>query len=471
MAGGAGWAVGLRLASQGIQFALGIVLARVLAPADFGLAASIYAITGLAVILLDFGIATAVIRWENPSDRDLSTLFWLNIINGLLFEGLVVLASPAIAAFYDQPVLVVLAPIAGLSFVLSFGAVHQALLSRALRFRTVSVIAALGSVVGSVTTLVLAVAGTGPFALAVGPAVGSLVGSVCTVAMSRWRPSVVIDRSTLRSVWSFSRGVVGAQAVENALQNADSVLLGRTWGPSVVGLYNRGFTLMLIPVNQVTGALGTVIFPTLARLRNEPGRLLAAYERSAHTIFSVVGLAVTLLGVCAHDVILVLYGERWAGSVGPLQWLCLAGAARVTTLSSAWLLQVVGRTGVMFRLALIEAVLTITGIGIAVQFGATAVAAAVAVAAVIYLPLNLSITYRALRSGPGRLWLRLARSASCLAVAGLAGLTALELLAALPPLARLSITLAIAGSVFLAATMVIDRSLITELRRLLRRTG
>jgi O-antigen/teichoic acid export membrane protein len=148
---GATWAIGSRVVAQGAQFGLGLILARVLMPSDFGLAASIYAITGLALVLLDFGLGSAVVRWENPTQAELSTVFWLNVANGVVFEAVVVALSPALADFYGQPALRLLAPVAGLSFLFTIGVVHQALLSRAMQFRTVSLIGGGAGILGTVS--------------------------------------------------------------------------------------------------------------------------------------------------------------------------------------------------------------------------------------------------------------------------------------------------------------------------------
>ena len=431
--------------------------------------ASIYAITGIAVLLLDFGLTAVVIRWESPSQAELSTLFWLNLINGVAFVGLVGAFAPLIAAFYRQPSLSYLAPLASLSFLFSFGAVHSALLSRAGRFKQVSILTAAGGIGSTAATLALAVSGLGAVALAAGPALGALTTSVGLVAVTRWRPSPVIERAAVRRMWRFSRGVVGAQSVEYVLQNLDTVLLGRTSGPAVLGAYNRAFSLMLIPVNQVTGALGTVVYPALASMQGDRPRLKNSFEAATVVILLVVGFLVVQLALLAPDLVPLLYGDRWLASIVPLQWLCLAGLSRVTTLTTAWLLQVLGRTAVMFRLALVEATITITGIVVAVNFGADALAFAVALAGVVYLPINVCTTFAAFGYSSRVLWVGMARSLLIIGIGAVSAVVASVLLGDAAPIVRLA-AMGLSGCVgFAGASLLIHRSLVLKVVLVFRR--
>jgi O-antigen/teichoic acid export membrane protein len=465
---GAAWAIGSRVIAQGAQFAIGLVLARLLLPSDFGLAASVYAITGLALIFLDLGLGSAIVRWEDPSQVELSTVFWLNVVNGVFFELIVIAISPALADFYGQPVLRSLAPVAGLSFLFTVGVVHQALLSRAMRFRTISLISGGGGIVGSIATLLLALVGLGPMALVIGPVISCFTTSVAMVAASRWRPGLTIELHAVRKVWAFSSGVLGAQSIEYVSQNLDTVLLGRFSGPTVLGFYNKGFSLMLLPVNQITGALGSVVFPMLVRSNTDRGRLMLAYERCAHVIFAMIAPMLVVMVVVAPDLVPVLWGANWTGTVEPLRWLCIAGLARVTTLSTAWLLQVVGRTGVMFQLAVAEAVLTVAGICAGIAGGATGVAMGVALAGLVYLPINVMVCYRVLGASAGTLWSRLGRVGGCLVVVGAVTVALQIALAGQDAVLRLIVCVAGGTIAYAAAVLALDRPLIAEARGLIR---
>jgi O-antigen/teichoic acid export membrane protein len=237
----------------------------------------------------------------------------------------------------------------------------------------------------------------------------------------------------------------------------------------VLGYYNKGFSLMLLPVNQITGALGSVVFPMLVRSNTDRERLMRSFERCTHVIVASIAPMLAVMLVVAPDLVPVLWGANWSGTVEPLRWLCIAGLARVTTLTTAWLLQVAGRTGVMFRLALIEAVLTVAGICAGISGGATGVAIGVAVTGLIYLPINVTVSYRVLDASPVELWSRLGRVAACAAIAGGVAFGLQLLLDGDAAVARLAVSIVGGTVAYVLAVMVVDRRLFAEARGLVRR--
>ena len=391
---GAMWSAGSRFFAQVLQFAIGIALARLLLPEEFGLIASVYVISNFALLFFQMGFTSALIHEPDPSEEQKSTVFWINALGGFVLVGLLAALAPLIANFYGQPDLVWLTPVVALAFTASFGVVHSAMLQRQLLFKKVAVIEISSSLVGSLVTLSLAIAGVGVLSLAIGPVFQSLVASVLSWRAISWRPRSFISLPALRSLWAYSGGLVGFDVVTYWARNADNLLIGRFVGVFQLGLYNRAFNLMLLPVTQVTASLGRVVFPALVTMKGDAPRVRDAYLRAigllnALTVPALVGLAASAPGLVPF-----LWGSAWTGVVPLLQVLCIAGIPQCTTSSVGWLYQSQGETSLMFRMGLLGASVGVASIVVGLHWGALGVAFGVLFRAWAMMPVSLHFAGR-----------------------------------------------------------------------------
>ena len=357
VATGASWSAVASIGAQVIQFAGSLVLARLLTPADYGAMASVYVITGFAVLFFELGLAGAVVALRDPTEADLSTAFWINALGGVVLTGVLAAAGPLVAAIFGDPRLVGLTPLAGLTFLVGVGSIHSALLARELRFRAIAAITASSAVAGMATTIGLAASGIGVYALALGPVAMSLTNSALSWAIVPWRPRRFIVRSALSRLWSFSGGQLGFNIVDYWGRNADNFMIGRWVGAASLGFYNKAYNLMLLPVQQVATVLGRVMFPALAAMKEDRARVAEGYRRALRminllTVPALVGLAGTAPGLVP-----LLWGDQWVDAVPFLVVLSLAGVPQCLSTSVTWLYQSQNRTGRMFRMGVVTSVL------------------------------------------------------------------------------------------------------------------
>ncbi|NAZ85192.1 MOP flippase family protein [Kineococcus indalonis] len=388
---GAGWSGAARMATQGLQFLVGLVLARLLLPEDFGLLASVYVITGFAVMFFEMGLGAALVHLPRPTERDMSTVFWVNALGGVVFAALVAAAAPLIADFYGQPQLRGIAPLVALSFTLAVGVVHNALLQRRLQFRTAATIEVSSALLGHATTLVAALLGAGALALAYGPLVASGSASVMSWCAVRWWPRHFVSADSFRRLWGFSSGMLGSNVVTYWGRNADNLLIGRFLGATPLGLYNRAYNLMLLPVTQLNGALQRVMFPALAAMQSDHARVRRAYLRAvglvgALTIPFLVGIAAV-----ADGLVPLLWGPNWEATVPLLQVLCIAGVPQCVGTTMGWIFQSQGRTRTMFLVQSASAGVGVVAMVVGLNWGITGVAWAVLVHAWVMGPVSLRI--------------------------------------------------------------------------------
>lgn len=386
-----GWSAMGRTGTQALQFVAGLALARLLVPADFGLLASVYVITGFTVLLFDMGLSSALIHQKVLRQEQLNTAFWLNAIGGLVFVGVLAALGPLVADFYGDSRLVYITPLAGLSFALALNVSHSALLQRQMQFKKISIIELSCAFLGNVTTVVSALAGMGALALVTGPALQAVATTVLMWALVRWRPTGFIDRSSVRQLWRFSGGMLGFSVVNYAGRNSDNLLIGRFLGAVSLGYYNRAYTLMLMPLQQVGQVLGRVMFPALASMREDLPRMRSAYRRTITTMTAVTMPVLVGMAAVSDGLVPFLWGDQWLATIPMLQVLCLAGLPQCLSSSEGWIYQSQGRTTLMFRVGLVSTAATVIAIIIGLHWGTIGVAIAIFVKMWLWQPIGFHI--------------------------------------------------------------------------------
>ncbi len=217
--------------------------------------------------------------------------------------------------------------------------------------------------VSQVGAIVLALIGMGAFAIVVARLAGLFVQVVLYFAVTRWRPSISIDKSALKDVWRYARNVLGFNVVNFWSRNLDSVIIARSAGTTVLGYYSRAYSIMLLPVSLVAGAIGRVLLPTIARQQHNLPLAMATWTR--YTILSLfVGLPIVCLFVAGPEqVVLVLLGPQWGDSAIFLQILGISIAPQLIIRPLGFVFQALGRT----RAQLVIGIAT-TGITAALMF-------------------------------------------------------------------------------------------------------
>lgn len=462
---GAGWLGGARLMAQFVQFGAGLVLARLLSPADFGVVASVNVIAGFGVLMFEGGLRAALVHAKAPTKRDYSTVFWLNLVGGFVLAGLLTLAAPLIAGFYRQPILTSITPIVGLTFACSTGVVNAAILQRQLKFRASAALESGGTILGIGLTLVLALIGFGPFSLAIGPVFAQVVVSVGYAILSPWKPDLSISWRSLRNLMRYSLPLVGSNISDYWGRNIDSLLVGRFLGAASLGYYSRAYNLMLLPLTQVTQSVGSAVSPALARMQDEPARAGEAYARSLRlisflTITFMVGMAAT-----APALVDVLWGRQWQPSVPLLQVLALAGIPQCIQSTTSWLYQSQGRTSTMLRMTLIFNVYSTVLILLGLQWGAFGVCVAVFLRYWTGLPIELFVATRSVRVNTAALAGDLGRSLAPIGFTG-AVVALIPIVLGLDPTSPTTLVEQVVVGIALTAAnlAVLQRPLLHELR-------
>jgi O-antigen/teichoic acid export membrane protein len=370
-----------RICAQGANFILRVgslmVLARLLAPKDFGLVGMVTAFTGVLVLFRDFGLSAAAVQRTTVTAEQSSTLFWINMLLGAGLGVVALAIAPAIAAFYHEPQLfgVTVALAAGFVFNAA-GTQHSALLQRQMRFTALAVISVVSLAVGAAIGIVGAEAGYGYWALVAMTITSPLIATIGCWVATGWVPGMPQRRAGIRSMMHFGGALTFTGLLVYIGYNAEKVLIGRFWGADAIGLYGRAYQLVNIPTENLNTAAGEVAFAALSRLQDDPVRLRSYFLKG----FSLVlGLTLPVTIACAlfaDDMVFVLLGPGWEDAAAIVRLLAPTIAIFAIINPLGWLIFSMGLVARGVKAGPVLAMIMITGYVIGLPYGPRGVALA-----------------------------------------------------------------------------------------------
>ena len=307
------------------QFLIGIVLARLLEPGDFGVVAIAWLMIGIGKLISDFGFSAALVQRNDLTERDIRFVFTVQVgLGGILaFTGFY-LAEFIAEFFHNLNAAPVIQAMALLFLIQPFGQTSSAMLARELAFKTNQIIRIASYLVGYIFVgIPCAYLGYGPWSLVAAQLVQSLLFAVLAVYMSSVPMKPALKPSST-GLFSFGSKVIGANLASWGISNLDSFVVGHTLAVSDLGLYNRAMALVASPVGAVTASLQSVLFSACSRAQTDQGRIKRAYLAATATIGFICLPVFLTVAVVPEAVILGLYGGKWAAAVPILIPLALA---------------------------------------------------------------------------------------------------------------------------------------------------
>ena len=360
-----------------VQMLSQILLARLLTPRDFGLVAMVAPVIGFAQLFGRMGLLEAVVQRPHISQAELSALFWINVAAGVGLALLLYLVSPAVAWLYGEPrTAAITAYLGALLVVGGCSALPMALLNRRLRFVPLAGIDVAATVVAAVVGIGAAALGFGYWALVLMQAANGAVNVVLAWWFADWSPSWPRRIAGISSLLGFGFQVTASSLVHSLSYSLDNVLVGVVWGAVPLGLYERGFRLMLRPVMQIATPFTRVAVPLLSRLQDDPDRYRAAYTRLLRAVLFATTPAVVFAVVMAFPLITWVLGPRWTPAAPIFVWFGLGALTSPVNSSTNWLFISQNRARDEVRWNSLGALLSLGAVVAGLHWGATGVAAA-----------------------------------------------------------------------------------------------
>ncbi|MCW4385452.1 lipopolysaccharide biosynthesis protein [Salinibacterium sp. SYSU T00001] len=407
---GAGVTLGGQLLRILIQIASVAVLARLLAPSDYGLVAMVAAIIGVGTILRDFGLSSAAIQSRDLTARQRDILWWINTGIGLALAVAVYLAAPLVALLYGESELEPIARALAVTFLLNGMATqYRADLVRRMRFLPLAVVEVVVPATALLAAVVAAALGWGYWALVTQQLVQATVFLVLLAVVARWLPRLPRRGTPMRGLLRFGWNLVATQLVNYAGNNLDSVIIGVRFGAVDLGIYNRGYQLLMVPLIQLRTPSTTVALPVLSRLQDDEARFGAFLLRGQLALSWTLIAGLSIVVGAAEPLTLLFLGEPWLAAAPILALLAIAGILQTLAYVGYWVYLSRGLTGELFRYTMVSTGIRIACIVVGSQWGIVGVAAGFALAPALAWPLSLwwlsrctNIPTRALFGGASR---------------------------------------------------------------------
>ncbi len=368
------------------------VLARLLSPADYGLAAMSMPVILFVMMIADAGLSTSLVRSGKVDQPAWHTCFWLSVALGILFAIAVILLSPVVGFLASEPRLVPLITVlAAIIPLQTLTLVPGAALQQQKRFATIAM-AEIGSLVASIGAAVAcALAGFGVWALIWQQIVFYIVRVMLTLACSPYRPRLIFD---LPDAWEhviFGRNLLGVALITSASRAIENLAIGKINGPGATGIYSMAFQFARLPFMLVTGPLQYVLYPHIAAIREDKTKLAALFLLFTRLLAMVVFPGVCLVALASEPMFHLLLSKKWEQAAPIFVLIAPAAALQPVTSIVGTFLMALGRTEVQMRLAGQFAVLWLVGLMLSVWYGIEAVAATYSICGVLFSMWSLRI--------------------------------------------------------------------------------
>lgn len=352
------------------QFVVGVIMARLLTPHDFGTAALPAVFMTIAQVFIDGSFGLALIRKPEVTEKDLSTSFYYGLIVGLLCYVILFFSSPFIADFYNEPILTPLIRVTALTFLFNpLYTPQSVILNRRMDFKTPAKIQIVIQIISGTAGISTAYMGYGIWALVISSLVASVLNILLTWFAVKWIPKERFSKESFNYLWNYGNKMMVTRLIQTIYANIAPLIIGKSYGTSDLGYYNRAKGFANIPSSNIGSAINTVTFPVLSKLQSDDELLARNYRKMIKVSSFLVFPVMMLLCALAKPFIIALVTEKWINSVILLQVMCFTYMFQPAQILNINLLQVKGRTDLTLRLEIIKKVISIIAVIIAVQYG------------------------------------------------------------------------------------------------------
>lgn len=314
-----------RFSTQGIQFLITIIIARILTPTDYGLVAMLSIFLSLAQTFVDSGFYNALIQKKNRTEADYSTMFWFNLAVAAFFYLLLFVSAPLIARFYNQPALVALVRVLGLGLITnSFGTVQMARFTIMLNFKKLAIASLISTSLSGILGIMMAMQGCGVWTLVFQQLLSSMIWVISLCRLSSWFPRRCFSKESLLSFYSYGSKLLFAGLLQTLYLNMYSLVIGKFFNASTLGYYNRASSLGLFPASNFRNVVHSVYFPILCRYQENPtkfSQLFCVYLRLSSFILFPLMIGIAAL---ASPFVSLILTDKWLVMVPMMQVICLA---------------------------------------------------------------------------------------------------------------------------------------------------
>ena len=307
------------------------ILARFLDPSAFGLMALVMVVVGFSQAFLDMGISNAIIHKQEITKDQLSTLYWVNVLAGFALFIVISAISPFVASFYHEPELTMLIILVGVTFLIQpFGQQFMVLWQKEMRFSEIAKIDIVSKFISLIVSVYFAYEGYGVYALVYGTLAGVVVQTILFLykGLQEHKPSFVLKLSEIKEFLSFGAYQMGEKTINYFNYQIDTILIGKLLGMEALGIYTIAKQIIMRPAQIINPIITKVTFPTMAKIQDDTPRLKNIYLKTINYLSSVNFPIYAFIFIFAHDIVMVMFGEKYFEAIYIMQILAIWGALR-----------------------------------------------------------------------------------------------------------------------------------------------
>lgn len=357
------WTAVQRYSTMFIGFVSGIILARLLTPEDYGAIGMLAIFMSLAEVFIDAGFGSALIQKKNPTSTDYSTVFYFNIGMSVILYAVLFFSAPAIATFYRMPILCKVLRVQGLIlFIYAFNIIQRNQIRKNLKFKKLSRITIISSIISLIVTVTMAYMGFGVWALVAQNFVGSLVPCIFFWVTTDWRPTKEYSWASFKELFSFGSFMFFTEFLTAFSQRITGLLVGRWYDPATMGYYSKASTTSKYATLSVSGVMLQTTYPLYASVQDDRERLINMVKRITSTLAYITIPMLCLLILIAKPLFVFFYSDRWLFSVPYFQILCIGGMAGCLQSVNQQTIAAIGKSKIFFIWTVIK-----QSVGIALQ--------------------------------------------------------------------------------------------------------
>ncbi len=349
------WSAADAFLGQGVLFLVGIVLARLLSPEEYGLIGIVTIFTTVMYGIMDSGFSSALIRKQDIKDEDFNTLFFFNLAVSVVLFALLFAGAPLIARFFERPQLLSLLRVMGGILILqSLCIVHETILKRRIDFKTRTKASFISAVTSGTIGIGMALAGCGVWSLAGQQLSRQFVYSSCLWVFNRWWPKLNVSVDSLRYMWWFGWKLLVSGLLNNLWNELKKVVVSKYYSPAMLGQYTKAGEFAKIFSTNFTNIIQRVTYPALAQVQDDKKRMVSAYRRVIKTTMFVTVNCMFLLGAMSEPLFYCLIGPKWHTAATFLPLICIARSIYPLQAINLNMLKVQGRTDVFLYLEIVK---------------------------------------------------------------------------------------------------------------------
>lgn len=366
---GVGWSFADSILGQGITFIVGLVLARLLSPDEYGLIGIITIFIVVFNGIVDSGFSNALIRKQDCTEEDYNTMFFVNMAMSIVLFVILFFCAPFISTFFKRPELTPLTRVMGSMMIFNaLSLVQVTILTKRIDFKTKTKASLISAIVSGAIGIGMAFAGCGVWALVGQQLTKQLSYSLILWSLNWWWPRLKFNLSSFKYMWGFGWKLLVSGLLNNIWNQLYQIVVGKFYSPATLGQYTRSKQFASIFSENLTSVVQRVSFPALSEIQDKQERMVAAYRKVIKITMFVTAISMFFLGAVAEPLLYCLIGPQWHEAATYLPLICVSLSLYPLHAINLNMLQVQGRSDIFLYLEIIKKILAIFPICIGIFF-------------------------------------------------------------------------------------------------------